>query len=134
MFVDASAIVAMLTREAEADIFLDLVEAAPSPMTSPIAIFEATAGICRKRQSSVEQAQQDVRQFLADADIRVVDVTEEAATEALSAFARYGKGRGHPAQLNLGDCFAYAVAKLHASPVLFKGNDFSKTDIASACV
>jgi len=132
MFVDASAIVAMLTREAEADVFLDLVEAAPSPITSPIAIFEATAGICRKRQSSVEQAEQDVGQFLADADIRVADVTEAAATGALAAFARYGKGRGHPAQLNLGDCFAYAVAKLNGSPMLFKGDDFSKTDIAPA--
>ena len=134
MFVDASAIVAVLTREAEADVFLDLVEAAPSSITSAIAVFEATAGICRKRQSSIEQAQDDVMQFLAAANIRVVDISEAAGLEALSAFARFGKGRGHPAQLNLGDCFAYAVAKLNEIPILFKGDDFSKTDIASARV
>src|ERR1035437_9238021 len=51
---------------------------------------------------------------------------------ALSAFSRYGKGRGHPAQLNLGDCFAYAVAKNHRRALLFKGDDFDKTDIRSA--
>jgi ribonuclease VapC len=130
MFVDASAIVAMLTREAEADLFLDLVEAAPAPITSAIAIFEAVLGICRKRQSSIAHAQDDVWQFLTAANIRVVDISEAAVSEALSAFAQYGKGRGHPAQLNLGDCFAYAVAKLNDAPLLFKGDDFSKTDIA----
>ena len=134
MFVDASAIVAVLTREAEADVFLDLIEAAPSSITSAIAVFEAAAGICRKRQSSIEQAQDDVMHFLAAANIRVVDISEAAGLEALLAFARYGKGRGHPAQLNLGDCFAYAVAKLNEIPILFKGDDFSKTDIASARV
>jgi ribonuclease VapC len=56
---------------------------------------------------------------------------KEAET-ALAAFSRYGKGRGHPAQLNLGDCFAYAVAKNYRTSLLFKGEDFSKTDIRSA--
>jgi ribonuclease VapC len=50
----------------------------------------------------------------------------------LLAFARYGKGRGHPAQLNMGDCFAYAVAKTHGAILLFKGEDFGQTDIRSA--
>jgi ribonuclease VapC len=132
MFVDASAMVAMLTREAEADVFLDIVEKADAPIRSAIAIFEATAGICRKRRSSLEQAHDDVRQFPVAANIRVADISDIAGSQALSAFARYGKGRGHPAQLNLGDCFAYAIAKLNGVPMLFKGDDFSKTDIASA--
>jgi ribonuclease VapC len=134
MFVDASAIVAILTREPEADEFADRLEEAPSPITSPIAIFEAALGICRKRHGSVEEAETDVRDFLDVAEIRTVAITETEAATALAAFSRDGKGRGPPAQLNMGDCFAYAVAKNHQTALLFKGNDFDKTDIASAAL
>ena len=132
MFVDASAIVAILTREAEADALADVLESARSPITSPIAIFEAALGICRKRHASVEEAEEDVRQFLDMAGVRAVPITDREAETALAAFSRYGKGRGHPAQLNLGDCFAYAVAKNHRTALLFKGEDFDKTDIEVA--
>ena len=132
MFVDASAIVAILTREPEADSFANLLEAARAPITSPIAVFEAVLGICRKRHSSIEEAELDVREFLELARIQVIPITAHEADAALAAFARYGKGRGHPAQLNLGDCFAYAVAKNYRTPVLFKGEDFKKIDIQSA--
>ena len=132
MFVDASAIVAILTREAEADALADVLEGARSPITSPIAIFEAALGICRKRHASVGEAEADVREFLELAGIRAVPITEREAATALAAFSRYGTGRGHPAQLNLGDCFAYAIAKNHRAALLFKGEDFDKTDIAVA--
>ena len=132
MFVDASAIVAILTREPEADALAEVLETARSPITSPIAIFEAALGICRKRHASVEEAEADVREFLEVAAIRAVSITEREAETALAAFSRYGKGRGHPAQLNLGDCFVYAVAKNHRTALLFKGEDFDKTDIAPA--
>ena len=132
MFVDASAIVAILTREAEADALADVLEGARSPITSPIAMFEAALGICRKRHASVGEAEADVREFLEVADIRAVPITEREAATALAAFSRYGKGRGHPAQLNLGDCFAYAIAKNHRTALLFEGEDFDKTDIAVA--
>lgn len=132
MFVDASAIVAILTREPEADALADAVESAPSPITSPIAIFEAALGVCRKRHASVEEAEEDVRELLGVAGIRIVSLTEREAETALAAFSRYGKGRGHPAQLNLGDCFACAVAKNHRTSLLFKGEDFDKTDILCA--
>jgi ribonuclease VapC len=132
MFVDASAIVAILTREAEADALADVLEGARSPITSPIAIFEAALGICRKRHASVGEAEADVREFLEVAGIRAVPITEREAATALAAFSRYGKGRGHPAQLNLGDCLAYAIAKNHRTALLFKGEDFDKTDIAVA--
>jgi ribonuclease VapC len=132
MFVDASAIVAILTREPEADSLADLLEAAPSPITSPIAVFEAALGICRKRHASVEEAEDDIREFLELAKIQLIPITAKEADTALAAFSRYGKGRGHPAQLNLGDCFAYAVAKNHRTSLLFKGEDFNKTDIRSA--
>ena len=132
MFVDASALVAILTREPEADALADVLERARSPITSPIAIFEAVLGICRKRHASVEEAEEDVSGFLSVAGVRTVSITEREAETALAAFSRYGKGRGHPAQLNLGDCFAYAVAKNHRTTLLFKGEDFDKTDIPIA--
>ena len=129
MFVDASAIVAILTREPEAAALADALEGAQTPITSPVAIFEAVLGICRKRHTSVEEGRQDVREFLAPAEIRTVPITEPEAEAALAAFAQYGKGRGHPAQLNLGDCFAYAAARTHETSLLFKGDDFARTDI-----
>ncbi len=132
MFVDASAIVAILTREREAGALADALETARSPITSPIAIFEAALGICRKRHVSVEEAAEDVREFLGIAAIRAVSITDKEAETALAAFSRYGKGRGHPAQLNLGDCFAYAMAKNYRTTLLFKGEDFAKTDIRLA--
>jgi ribonuclease VapC len=132
MFVDASAIVAILTREPEADALANLLEAAHAPITSPIALFEAVLGICRKRHASVEEAEENVREFLDVAGIELIPITAREAETALSAFSRYGKGRGHPTQLNLGDCFAYAAAKNHRRVLLFKGDDFGKTDIRSA--
>jgi ribonuclease VapC len=132
MFVDASAIVAILTREAEADAFADALDAAHSAITSPIAVFEAVLGVCRKRHASVAEGETDVRDFLGTAAVRIVPVTDDDAAAALDAFSRYGRGRGHPAQLNLGDCFAYAVATRHRAPLLFKGDDFDKTDAEAA--
>lgn len=132
MFVDASAIIAILTREPEAEALTDVLEEARSPITSAVAIFEAVLGICRKRHASVEEGRQNVREFLGVAGIHTVPLTETEAEAALAAFSRYGKGRGHPAQLNLGDCFAYAVAQTHRTTLLFKGDDFAKTDIRPA--
>jgi ribonuclease VapC len=134
MFIDASAIIAILTREPDADDLIDRLEDAIRPITSAIAIFEATLGLCRKRHASVEETQADVADFLRTARVEVVQIGENEASLALSAFARYGKGRGHPAQLNMGDCFAYAVARNHRTTLLFKGNDFTKTDIVSSGV
>ena len=76
MFVDASAIVAILTREPEADALADVLESARSPITSPIAVFEAVLGVCRKRHASVEEAGEDVREFLGVAGVRAVSITQ----------------------------------------------------------
>jgi ribonuclease VapC len=83
MFVDASAILAVLTREPEADLLADLLESAPAPITSPIAVFESALGICRKRHTSVEEAAESVREFLAVARVRTMPVTEMEATPRL---------------------------------------------------
>jgi ribonuclease VapC len=131
MFVDASAIVAILTREPDAEDLIDRLEHAIQPITSAIAIFEAAMGLCRKHHASVEEARTDVADFLSAARVELVPIAADEASLALSAFARYGKGRGHPAQLNMGDCFAYAAARNHRTTLLFKGDDFSKTDIVS---
>ncbi len=132
MFVDASVMIAILTGEQEADILANTLETAQAPITSPIAIYEAVAGVCRKQRSSVEEAQRLVDEFLRIARVMTVPISVADASLALSAFARYGKGRGHPAQLNMGDCFAYASAKSHRVALLFKGDDFGRTDIAVA--
>ena len=132
MFVDASAIVAIQTRETDADALTNRLERAAHPTTSAIAVFEAVAGLCRKRHASVEEAPTDIPDFLHTARVALVPIAADQASFAVSAFSRYGKGRGHPAQLNMGDCFAYAVARTHSTTLLFKGDDFTKTDIAAA--
>lgn len=130
--VDASAIVAILTGEPEGDALTEALERAPEVTTSPVAVYEATLGLVRILKRSVEDAETDVMEFLRLAHIAVQPLQPEAAHVALEAFARYGKGRGHRGRLNLGDCFLYAQAKLSGAALLFKGDDFSKTDIESA--
>ncbi len=130
-FVDASAIVAILTREADADELANALDTARASITSPIAVYEAALGVCRKRHASVAEAQEDVLEFLVIAGVHIVSITDRETDAALGAFSRYGKGHGHPAQLNLGDCFAYAAAKTYRTALLFKGEDFDKTDIRS---
>ncbi len=132
MFVDASAIVAILTEEADADALATVLEGPDTPITSAVAVFEAALGLRRERHASFTEAQEDVRDFLAAAGIRTVPLGAREADLALTAFDRYGKGRGHPAQLNLGDCFAYAAARAHGTTLLFKGDDSAKTVIATA--
>ncbi len=130
--VDASAIVAILTGEPEDGALIVALEQAEAAVTSPIAVYEAALGLRRKRHSSVAEAENDVMEFLAAARIGVLAVEPTAAQGALEAFARYGKGTQHPAQLNMGDCFAYAQAKALNAPLLYKGADFSMTDIEAA--
>lgn len=130
MFVDASALVAIVLGEPEADSLADRLEAAPGSITSPIAVFEAALAIRRVRRSSVAEAQSDVMELLALAGIEIEPVAPNDVFAALDAFDRYGKGQGHPAQLNLGDCFAYAIARNKKTPLLYKGDDFSQTDMA----
>jgi ribonuclease VapC len=132
MFIDASAIVAMLAGEVDADALADLLETAQHRVTSPIAIFETIAALCRIWHVSVEEARSEVMLFLQTAGIDFVDTTPHNLEAARLAFARYGKGRGHPAQLNVGDCFTYGAAKSHDISLLYKGGDFSATDIRSA--
>lgn len=130
MFVDASAMVAILMREAGGEALAAKLDDAVGPVTSAIAIFEAVIAIRRMRGGSVAQARMDVRDFMEAARIQTVPITPEDGDAALEAFARFGKGKGHPAQLNMGDCFAYAVTRNRRMALLFKGDTFSRTDLA----
>ncbi|MFC0285188.1 type II toxin-antitoxin system VapC family toxin [Kaistia hirudinis] len=132
IFVDASALVAMIVGEPDAAVLADALDGSAAAFTSPIAIFEAVLGVRRVRSSTLAEAQSDVDSVLDAAGIEVVPIHPTTAKGALEAFALYGKGRGHPAQLNMGDCFAYAMAKSRGAALLFKGDDFVHTDIRSA--
>ena len=130
--MDASAIVAILTEEPEREWLADALAADAKRLSSSVAVFEAVLALCRKRRASVAAAKTAVLDFLAAASVDIVPVTEAELATALEAFSRYGKGQGHPAQLNMGDCFAYAVARNHRAAMLFKGGDFARTDIERA--
>ncbi len=97
-------------------------------MTSPLAVWETTLAVARRLALPVEDARMEVRTYLSLAGIVVMPVPPEVGEGALDAFERYGKGR-HPASLNFGDCFAYACARHYGAELLFKGDDFSRTDI-----
>jgi ribonuclease VapC len=130
--LDASAIVAIIIGEPERDALTEALERASEITTSPVAVYEATLGLVRILKRSVEDAEADVMEFLRQARAVIQPIQPETAHLALEAFARYGKGRGHPARLNLGDCFIYAQAKVGGASLLYKGDDFSKTDIVAA--
>jgi len=129
MFVDASALLAILLDEPEADAFAQQLSAGGC-FTSPLALFEVTASLMSRKQIEWQLADASVSATLDAAAISVIPITPEIGRLALVAFERYGKGRGHPAQLNMGDCFAYACAQSLAVPLLYKGDDFAHTDLA----
>lgn len=129
MFVDASALLAILANEPDKAGLVERLENTSNLFTSPIAVFETTANLCRMKAISVDVAKLEVEQLLTRARISIEPIDRAAGDLALSAFARYGKGRGHRAQLNLGDCFAYAMARQRGVPLLYKGADFALTDI-----
>jgi ribonuclease VapC len=128
MVLDTSAIVAILLNEPERHRFVRLIEAAPVRQLSAASRVEATLVIeGRKRDAG----RADLDLFLSEAEVEVVPVTLDHVEIACEAFRRYGRGR-HPAGLNFGDVFAYALAKTTGEPLLLKGDDFARTDITSA--
>jgi ribonuclease VapC len=129
MLVETSAIVAILLDEPEQDQFLATITADPNPITSVVAAVEAALGV-GKEISDFVRAGEIVQLFLEDTGIKVQDIPAGLYQEVVSAYSQYGKGTGHPAKLNFGDCFSYALAKRAGIPLLYKGNDFSQTDLA----
>lgn len=128
IFVDASAFVAILTEEPEADELGARLLASSTRMTSAIAVYEATLAVARKKGFELDAVALRVERFMRSLGIDTVEIGEPHARLAIDAHARYGKGR-HPAALNMGDCFAYACAKLTGAELLYKGVDFDLTDL-----
>jgi len=131
IFIDASAIVAILNQEPQAAEFILVLESEDHKITSPIAIFEAAAAVTRERQISPTEAAAVVHMLLMEASVMVTPINEQIGAAAVEAFEKFGKGR-HRARLNMGDCFAYAGAKAHGARLLFKGDDFGRTDAPAA--
>jgi ribonuclease VapC len=129
MIIDASAIIAILRDEAEALSFAEAIAAASSRRVSAVSYVEAAALIDGSRDPIASRRFDDL---FREAELVVEAVTEAQARMAREAYRDFGKGSGHPAGLNFGDCFAYALAKIKGEPILFKGDDFSRTDLTSA--
>jgi ribonuclease VapC len=127
MVVDASAIMAILMGEREEETFKGALADATARYISPVNWLEIA-------MNATSAGEEDVVAFNRLSDfvaLTVVSVDEAQMRIAFDAWKKFGKGR-HPAKLNLGDCFAYALAKSLSEPLLYKGGDFSKTDIKSA--
>lgn len=129
MILDTSAIIAILRDEPDASVFARAIEDASHRRISAVNYVEAAAVIDGSRDPV---ASRRFDELLREADMVIEPVTEVQARIAREAYRDFGKGSGHPARLNFGDCFSYALAKAIGEPLLFKGTDFPHTDITSA--
>jgi len=129
MFIDASALVAILLREPDGQAFAERVDAAARRLTSGLSAYEAAVAIARASGMPIDRARRLLTTFLDRAGVETVPLCEAEREIAFDAFDRFGKGR-HPASLNMGDCFAYACAKANGAQLLYKGDDFARTDLA----
>lgn len=125
MVVDSSAIVAILLEEPEQRAFARVIRADPDPVASVASLVECSI-VMHRRDGPMGLARLD--QLLRKAGIRHVPVDVEQALAARRAWVRFGKGNS-PAGLNFGDCFSYALARTLERPLLFKGGDFTRTDV-----
>lgn len=139
MFVDASILVAIINREAGWEVLSERLADGQHLTFSSLVRFEAVLGVARaaaekaKRRATAEtmkEARISVEDLLAAMNAEEISLSSEIGSLAIEASMRYGKAVGHPADLNMGDCFAYACAKSLGVPLLYKGDDFPKTDLA----
>jgi ribonuclease VapC len=129
MIIDTSALVAILRDDPEAMACARAMENTTSRRVSAASFVEAAIVIDGSRDPVASRKFDDL---FKEAKLVIEPVTEPQARIAREAYRDFGKGSGHPAQLNFGDCFAYALAKVTGEPLLYKGNDFAHTDIAPA--
>ena len=130
MVIDSSVLVAILLGEDEAVRFAQTIESAPARLLSAASLLEASIVVETRKGDA---AAQELDLLIYRAGLEIVPVDQEQAEIAREAWRRFGKGR-HPAGLNYADCFSYALAKVKSAPLLFKGEDFSRTDLQAAVV
>jgi len=129
MVIDTPAIFAAIAAEPDHIRYEDAIKNADMRLISAVTALETQMVLLsRLGPTAVDR----FRDLLTQAAITVVPFDAPLAEAAFQAFRRYGKGRGHPAQLNIVDCAAYALARAHGLPLLYKGNDFAHTDITAA--
>jgi ribonuclease VapC len=129
MVIDSSALIALLLGEPETADFVTAIAAAASRVVSAPTYLETAIVISAR---SGLKAVEKFDRLLDDLEIEVVPFARDQAAIAITAYRNYGKGSSHAAGLNFGDCFSYALAKLRDEPLLFKGDDFSRTDLRVA--
>ena len=128
MLIDASAITAIFATEAGFERLVSALDTAEAPAMIPLGMWESAVALARIFNRELSTAADDLKAWIDANGISILPVDAETARLAIDAHARYGKGR-HPAKLNFGDCFAYAAARQHGVPLLFKGDDFERTDL-----
>jgi ribonuclease VapC len=131
MLIDASALVAVLAREPDAQAFAAPLETETYLRTHPLSVWEASLAIIRLNEVDHAVAVSRVEALLTQAKVEVLSCDHLDAVAAVLAHQRYGRRR-HPAALNMADCFSYAMAKRRGLKLLYKGDDFAQTDIESA--
>lgn len=130
ILIDASAFVAMATDEPETPKLAAQLNKDVDRVCCSLGLWEAAMAIARKTSVGVSQAGRSLESLRVQLGVRVVSIGEAETMIAMHAHERYGKGTGHLARLNMGDCFAYACAKTNNARLLYKGDDFSQTDLA----
>jgi ribonuclease VapC len=132
MFVDASALTAVELEEPDNLIFADVLDRAEQSLITSFVMMETGLALMLGKGITAQQAHHQITQSISYFRIETVELTPAMIMTALQAYERYGKGRKHPAKLNMGDCLSYAAARTLGVPLLFKGEDFARTDIRSA--
>jgi ribonuclease VapC len=130
VIVDTSALIALLKAEPEADALLSRLEDARGTARISAATYLEAGIVVDRHLRQADAALLD--ELIADFNIGIVDFTADQARLARQAYRLFGKHSGHPAKLNFGDCFAYALARETNESLLFKGDDFARTDIVPA--
>jgi ribonuclease VapC len=126
MVIDTSSILAWLKEEPERSRIVAALEAHGTRRVSAVSLLEAQIVVRGREHPALLEK---LERFLDEIEVLVTPFDETQARLAADAFQRYGKGQGHPAQLNMGDCAVYALAKSANEPLLFVGNDFAQTDV-----
>jgi ribonuclease VapC len=129
LFVDASALVAMIADEPERETFIARVEQNGGAFWSAMSCWETVSSLRSSYRFDIDVARREVENSAKVLALQLVAIGDAELAIALDAYRIYGKGR-HPARLNMGDCFAYACAKTNGAELLYKGDDFALTDLA----